>query len=425
MSTNDGPVESGLQDMRIEFVEETAPGEPPTDPSWQAFSAEIDELSTSIDGSKEATSSLGVRDFIEMYRGVEEAELTLAYAQYNFPLDSSGNVVDPIGYPMVLPEGDYASLTVVSRRDVQTGGADGAGYREFLVALGARPTASTLDGDPSAAEAIPQELTFPSATARPHIIHQPATEGELVVRSTDADDTVDVVIESEGGTTSATVTLPGTDPNTVATTETFADIDAVWVKGEHAGDIQVGTDDGSGSIGVELLETALTGTNTDGVDSVEGIPPTGDGSHAGDVTGEGTIFLGTQSSWNDGPLAPRLHTLDLSVELETSREPVQTSRRQPIDVGQRTVEFDADLAGPYETASKIKAHFRDVSGDLIYGFADDPSTDPSNASKRIVAHNVEIVDAPDYTRTSDDTNYIPSVTFRAVGDPAIEVINNS
>jgi hypothetical protein len=60
-------------------------------------------------------------------------------------------------------------------------------------------------------------------------------------------------------------------------------------------------------------------------------------------------------------------------------------------------------------------------GDLVYEFED---------SKRIVAHNVEVVDAPDHSRTAGDTNYIPSVSFQAVADedgsrPAIEIINNS
>ena len=423
MSTN-APVESGLQAMRHEWVEETDAGVPPTDPEWNRYSAEIDEVSTSIDGAKEATESLGSRDFVEMYRAAEEAELTMSYAQYAFPLSSSGTIADPVGYPMQLPSGDYPSLTHVSRRDVTGGGKTGAGYREFLVVLGARPTDATLDGDPSAAEAIPQELTLPAETARPHIIHQPLSETELVVRSTDPTDTNEVVIESEGASTTDTVTLPGSDPNTVVTTETFADIDAVWVKGEHAGDIQVGTDDGSGAIDTELLETSLTGSNTDGVDSVEGVPPLGSGSHGTEPSGEGTTFLGTTASWTGSDVAPRLHTLNLSVEHDSSREPVQSSRRTAIDVGQRTVEFDADLAGPFETASKIKAHFRDVSGDLIYGFGA-PGDDPSNAPKQIVAHNVEIVDAPDFTRSAGDTNYIPSVTFRAVGDPAIELINNS
>lgn len=520
--SDEEPVESGLQDMRIEWVPESTPGTPPTDPAWNAFSREMDELSASIDGSKEAASSLGYRDFIEMYRGPEESELTIGYKQYRFPattvledpdsspvlgvkstdssdtdidvtiyndsesqqetittdgtdattftagsksFDSIGRVVlstsatgdieistdnggsagtllgtvaggttdqedteivDPIAYPIAFDNNsDYPSLTVVSRREVSSGGADGAGYREYLVALGARPTASSMDGDPSAAEAMPQELTLPAKTIRPHIIHQPAASGTLVVESTDTSDAIDVVLEDEDAGTTETVTLPGTTPNEVATTGDFANLDAVWAKSEHAGDIQVGTNDGGGSIDTELLQKPLTGYNTDGVDSVEGIPPLGGGSHASAVTDDGRVFLGTQAEWANAALGEKVNTLDLSVELDTSREAIQTSRRQAIDVGMRTVEFDADLSGPYETAEKIKAHFRDKSGDLVYGFDDDPTTDPSSATKKIVAHNAEIVDAPDYTRTAGDTNYIPSVTFRAIGDPAIEIINTS
>jgi len=416
--------ENALQDVRLEWAEETTVGEPPADPAWSAFSGEIDDLSTSIDGGKEATASLGFRDFVEMYRSVEESELTLNYSQYNFPIDNTDTIVDPIGYPMTLPGGEWPSLTVVMRRDVTSGGADGAGYREFLVALGARPTAASMDGDPSAAEAIPQELTLPAATIRPHIVHQPSTGIELVVRSTDDTDSTEVTLETEDGTTAETITLPGSSPNTVATTATFSDLDVAYAEGEHAGDIMVGTDDGSGVIDVELLQKPLTGTNTDGVDSVEGIPPLGSGSHATVPTGPGTTFLETQTEWINESIGERLHAFNLSVDLDTSREPVATSRRQRIDVGQRTVEFDADLGGPYESAAKIKAHFRDKTGDLVYAFGD-PGTDPSTADKRIVAHNAEIVDAPDFTRTAGDTNYIPSVTFRAVGDPAIELINNS
>jgi hypothetical protein len=433
MSTNNtNPVESGLQDIRLEFVEESDPGVTPTDPQWQRFSPEVDEISASIDGTKEATSALGFRDVVEFYRGPEESELTVSYSQYEFPVGPTGDVRDPIAFPMILPEGDYPSLSVLSRRDVKNGGRLGAGFREFLVVKGARPTSSALDGDPSAAEPIPQELTLPSEVARPHIIHQPPSSGDTVVaRSTDPQDAVDVVIESEDADVTETLTLPGggASPNTVAGTEPFGDIDAIDVQGEHNGDIQVGTDDGSGGIDTELLENPLTGLDRDGVTSQKGVPALGGGSHSSPQSGQGTIFLGTQTSFAGESLG-RLHALDLSVEVDSSREPVQSSRRQRIDIGQRTVEFDADLAGPFKSASLIKEHFRDKSGDLIYGFDSDPTVDPANAEKRIVAHNVEIIDAPDFTRTAGDTNFIPGVTFRATADqqtdqPAIEIINNS
>jgi hypothetical protein len=425
---SNAPVESGLQDMRVEWVPETTPGTPPTDPEWNAYSREIDELTSSMDGQKEATSSLGFRDFIELYRGVEEASVTLNYSQYRFPIDNSGTVVDPIAIPVTRDaNADYPSHTIVGRREVSGGGADGAGYREFLVVMGARPVSASFDGDPSAAEALPQELGYDNAEkARPHIIHQPSSSGTLVVRSTDSNDTNSVTIESEGGSTTTDVSLPGSDPNTVATTTDFDDIDSVWVDGEHAGDIMIGTDDGSESIDVELLQKPLTGTNTDGVDSVAGVPPTGSGSHATPTwADQGTIFLGTTNEWADGVLGERVHTLSGSVEHDVSAEAQAETRRPAIDVGVRTVEFDADLAGPYESAEKIKAHFRDKSGDLVWAFGDDPTVDPSNADKKIVAHNAEIIDAPDFTRTAEDTNYIPSVTFQAVGSPAIEIINNS
>jgi hypothetical protein len=421
------PVESGLQPSRHVFTEETTPGEPPSDPEFQRYSGELEEVTASIDGGKEATESLGDRDFVEQYRSNEESELTVSYYQYDFPLSSTGDIVDPVGFTMELPNGDFPTLTHVSRRDVRGGGKLGAGFREYLVAFGCRPVSATLDGDPSAAEAIPQELTMPAETIRPHIIHQPDSATELVVRSTDDTDTNEIVIEDEGATTTSTLTLPGTSPNTVVTTATFDDIDSVFVRGEHAGDIQLGTDNGSGSIDTELLEKPLTGSKTDGVSSVEGIPPLGGGSVESPPTGQGNVFLGTQASFDGSPVAPRLHTLDLSVELDTAREAVQSSRRTEIDVGQRTVEFSADVAGPFQSASKIKAHFRDVSGDLVYAFGA-PGTTPSNADRRIVAHNVEIISSPDHQRSAGDTNYIPSVTFRAVSDennPAIEMINNS
>jgi hypothetical protein len=70
-SPND-PVESGLQSMRHVFAEETTPGEPPSDPEFQRYSGELEEVTASIDGGKEATESLGDRDFVEQYRSNED-----------------------------------------------------------------------------------------------------------------------------------------------------------------------------------------------------------------------------------------------------------------------------------------------------------------------------------------------------------------
>jgi hypothetical protein len=257
-------------------------------------------------------------------------------------------------------------------------------------------------------------------------VHQPAGDNPLVVKSDDGSDTNSVTIESEGGTQAETVDLPGGGtPNTTVTPTSFGDVDAVFVEGQHKGDITIGIDDGTGSIGTELLQNPLTGVNVDGVSSVEGIPALGEGSRADPITGDGTLFLETTASFVNEELGERLHTLDLDVSLDTSREALASSRRQTIDVGQRSVEFEADLGGRFESAKKIKDHFRDLEGDLIYAFSSDPSVDPAQADRQIVARNCQIVDAPDVVRSAGDTNFLPGVTFVATGDPAIEIINNA
>jgi hypothetical protein len=388
----------------------------PTDPSWNAFAPELSDFTYSTDGNKEGRDALGQLDPVEHDRASESATATISYRQARFPVDTNGNVLDPIAIPIVASAGeDYPSHTVVERRDVIGGGALGAGFREFAVISGARPVGSDFDGDPSSTEPIPQELTYEAERARTHIIHQPDAAQTLVVRSTDAADTNDVIIENEDAGTTETVTLPGNDPNTVETTESFGDIDAIEVQGDHAGDIQVGTDDGTGAIDTELLEKPLTGSNTDGVDSIAGVPALGSGSHASAITETAPLFLGTESTWVGSALSGRVHALSLSVERDVSREPKQTTRREAIDVGARSVSIDADLAGPYETAERIAEYHRDRSGDLVWTFEN---------GETITANNAQLVEAPDYTRTANDTNYIPSVTFEPSGDPAIEISNS-
>jgi hypothetical protein len=410
MSTDQAPVESGLQDIRTEWVAETTPGEFPTDPAWGAFAPEISEFTYSTDGNKEGRETLGQVDPAAYDRAAESASATISYRQAKFPVASDGTVQDPIAYPIVAdPSEDYPSHTVVERREVVSGGATGAGFREFAVLSGARPVGASFDGDPSSTEPIPQELTYEAERARTHIIHQPSGDATLTVSSTDTGDTNDVIIESEGAATTETVSLPGSDPNEVTTTETFSDIDAIKVEGEHAGDIQVSVD------GTDLLETPLTGTNTDGVDSVAGVPALGGGSHATPTAEAGPQFLGTDATWTGAALSDRVHALNLDVEFDSDRNAQQGSRTETIDVGTRSISVDADVAGPYETATRIKEHHRDKSGDLVWTFAN---------GETITIKNAVLTDAPDYTRSAGDTNYIPSVTFGASGDPAIEINND-
>jgi len=416
MSTNRAPIESGLQQVRTEWVDETTPGEFPSDPDWNIFAPEITEFSYSTDGNKEGNPALGQVDPFSYERAAESASATINYRQAQFPVDSSGTVQDPIAYPITADDGaDYPSHTVLQRREVPSGGRLGAGFREYAVLVGARPVASTFDGDPSATEPIPQELEYEAERGRSYVVHQPSSSGTLVVESSDDSDTNEVIIEDEGANTTETVTLPGTSPNEVATTTSFADIDAIEVQGDHAGDIQVGTDTGTGSIDTELLEKPITGSNTDGVDSLPGLPALGSGSHGATVPSDGPLFLGTEATWVGDDLAGRVHALELSVERDSDRNARQGTRKQTIDVGARTVTIDADLAGPFESAERIAEHHRDKTGSFVYTF---------DSGEQIAVNNTEIVDAPDFTRSAGDTNFVPSVTLEGSGDPAVTIVKS-
>lgn len=404
------PPENALTDVRVEYVEETTPGSPPTDPAWQTPSDYYATVpSWSGDSAVEGENVVGSGDLADHFRGPEDHTLELEYWLQEALVDGSGNAQNPLAIPMVHDyQTGWPTHTVVVRREVTSGGADGAGYREYIVAYGARATASSLPGDPSEGNPVVGGLTYEAELTRQYIVHQPSASTTLDVVSTSDNDTMDVTIENEDAGTTETVTLNGT--TTVTTTATFGDIDAIYVSSEPEGDIQVS--DGSGT---DFLERPIAGSNTDGVEGHQGIPLLGSGSHASAIGNDPADyqFLGTSSSWSGGDIADgdRVHALDLTVEADVTKEAQQGTRRQAIDVGPRTGQAEVDVAGPYESAVQNARYYRTESGDLVYGF---PTFD-------ITLKNATLIDTDDVERSAGDANNLYGVTFEGDGDPAITV----
>jgi len=61
-------VESSLQATRIETVEETEEGVPPTDPDFQVLSDYLDEFNFSPGADREGIEVLGDADMRDMFR---------------------------------------------------------------------------------------------------------------------------------------------------------------------------------------------------------------------------------------------------------------------------------------------------------------------------------------------------------------------
>jgi len=416
MSTNQpAPAESALTGVRAEFVSSSFDADgiprPPTDPAWNRYSDYIQNYpGWGGDAGVEGQTPAGTGDIADHFRGPEEHDLAIQYWMQRFFLDSSGNPNDPIGALIDHTYGDqYPCHEVLIRNEVTEGGLKGAGFREYIYGSGCRPSSGDAPGDPSASNPVMLEAGYACEKVRQYIIHQPATSVSPQVASTsDQDTTQTVTVESEDGSTTDTFELNGTTKVSGTGSASFSDIDAIWVDGSHEGDIQLY--DGNGN---ELLEDPITGSNTDGVEADRGIPLLGSGSHSSEIgtDPENYLFLGTSSSWDGGALAEsspadRVHALDLSVEVDISREPRQGTRRKAIDVGPRNASADADLAGPYESAKQNQRYYTGKSANLDYTYPDGTVT----------LVDAPVTDTDDVDRDGGDSNILYGVTFEGHGD---------
>jgi hypothetical protein len=403
-------VENSLQGVRAEWVEEKSVGVPPIDPQWNKFSDYLDEgPGWSNPDLTEENTAVGSGDVVDITRGAEDThEFTIQYWAQRALVDGSGNVQDPIAFPFLHDYTEqYTTHTIVWRREVTSGGADGAGYRVYTVGLGAKPVGATIPGDPGEASPQSLELSYEAEYGRSHRIDQPAADSTVEIVSTNTDDTaVSVTVEDEGAGTTETIQLNGT--TAVETTETFADIDVVYIQtGTPKGDITV-QDPSDGTV-----YTTLQGTNTNGVDYDIGIPPLESGSHASDIGNDPGRYLGlnTSSAYGGNLIIPeRVHQFDLAAEIDTDTNAQQGTRRPTIDIGTRTVTAEADVASEDASTQQTKSYLQGYQGDITYALG---GTSTGSGVTDITLEAGQITDVDDQSFGAGDANNIFGVTYTA------------
>lgn len=399
--------ENALQDARFEWIEESTFGEAPSDPSWNRFSDYIADA-PGWDGGPDISegNAVGSGDIVEITRGAEEHTITVEYWLQRALVDGSGNVQDPVSEPFVHDyDTELNSHSIQFRREVTEGGNDSSGFRMYTVGLGCKPVSATIPGDPGESQPQAPELEYQCHYARSHVIHQPSAGTTLDV-SNAGTTSVDVTIEDEGASTTETVTVAG--GSTTTTTESFSDIDVIWIaSGTPDGKITV--TDGSGTT---LLEDGLAGTGTEDPDYEKGIPPLGSGSHGGAIGNDPERYLGLNSDIQRGgsSLADRVHSYDLSAEIDASSEPVVGSRMPEVDAGTRTVSVDTDVAGPFESTSQLTEFFRGTENDVVLSLGGDSS---ANGTTDITLGDAAVTDVDEQSYGAGDENFIFGVTFTA------------
>ena len=403
--------ESGTLPGRYEWaLEPDGPMSVPTDPEWNRFSDVIRSFTAEPGVSYARQDAIGTADAVDHNRGTEEPSADIGYDLQRFPVDTNGDPVDPSAYGILRDEHNQliGSLLMIERTEIP-GGNDDAGIRVYSVVRGAEVESVEPTLDPSSEQPILMELGFQPRKVRSYAIHQPSAGTTLEIVSDDADDTMEVTIENEDAGTTETIALDGT--TAVTTTESFSDIDAIWLAEEPTGDVTV--TDGSGTTLSELAGGLTYSDDDQPVDGDRGVPALGAGSHATEIGTSFEHFLGDRIERPVGtPVRPRLNSGSWAVENDLSTASLHTSRAPTVDTSDRTVTVDADVAGPTVSHDSMTESLQKSQNDIEH-----------ELSGGIVRFKNTVIESPGSREreASGQATAAISETFAASGDPAIEL----
>lgn len=347
-SPNDYVPEAATRPTRIEFVREDTPGVTPDNPSWNLYS---DHVTTwwgwEPEAAKEAEQPAGSMDPWIPPAGPETHEAEIEYKLQNWLVDSNGDALDAAADGMLLSADNSWNNThsAVSRMDISSNGADGAGYRVYHVGRGGAVTEVELPFETENAAGVTPALTYQFEKMRVFRIDQPSAATTVQVENTGTQQ-VDVTIEDEGATTSETVTVPGGE--TTTSTEEFGDIDAVDLSTDVDGSVIV--TDGSGTEFVEIK-----GSDAYTAEGDLGVPSLGDGSHADAIGSDYITFIGTDYGYSTEELAAEIISGSLSVSMEVESNGQMAGTRMNIHPSGRRATFAATVAGESESVKHVTA----------------------------------------------------------------------
>jgi len=387
--------------------------EVPTDPEWKRFSDNIRSFSADPGATYARQDGVGTPDAIDHNRGTEDPSADVGYDLQKFPVNADGDPQSAAAYGILRDEYNQLLGTLLAvERTEAPGGNDGAGMRIYTVTRGAKVESAEATNDPSSEDPILMELGLQPTKVRSYAIHQLSAASTLEIVSDSDADMMDVTIESEGATTSETITLNGT--TAVTTTESFDDVDAIWLSDQPEGDVTV--TNGNGTTVMEIAGGLTYSDDGQPVDGDRGVPVLGAGSHADPIGASFEHFVGDRVERPVGsPVRPRVISAGWSVENNLSTDSVHTSRLPTVDESDRTVAVDVDVAGPKVSHDSmmeaLKKHQSDYEHELSGGiFRFRNTVVESNGERQREASGQAVASI--------------SETFAASGDPAIELEAN-
>lgn len=370
---NENP-EGGLRNHRTEFARENAFGEAPTDPAFLKYSTTVSNITWSSDSANEGRRGLGSPDPHEFLKGPETHEVTVEYDLVKWLTDGSGNPEDA-AYDGLARDGDNLlpnSHTIVDREEKASVSANqtvsgNAAYasRTYTVGKGALIDEAAVTGDPSDSQPITIEITYIVQKARSYQVDQPDSGTLLVVESTDTGDTTQsITIEDEGAATAETISLDGT--TLVSTSSQFADIDALELSAETAGDVNVYINSGSATspaAGDQLAEISGQ-VSYNGVEGDLGVPALGTGSHESLADPAAEVFIGDTIDRGGNPVPYEIPSATLEIANNIEETERSSGYGMALHPGNREITMEATMFGESMTHDMLTEHLQNVAKDI-------------------------------------------------------------
>lgn len=292
-------------------------------------------------------------------------------------VDGSGNPLDA-AYDGLARDIDNLlpnSHTLLTRQEVNgslsadntISGNSGYGTRLYSVGRGGKIDEVEIAGDASDSQPLQTELSYLVQKARSYQIDQPDASTQLVVSSTDSNDTsVDVTLENEDGSTSETITLDGT--NLVSTTASFGDIDAFELSAETQGNVKLSINDGdetSPTEGDQLAE--IQGASTyDGVEGDLGVPAIDSGSRETSFSASYQKFIGDRILAGTDPYPHEIPSATLNVSNNIEETERASGYGMGLHEGNREISLEATMYGETLTHNMLERHLQNVKEKQVW-----------------------------------------------------------
>jgi len=154
---------AGVRPHRIEWIQESTRGTPPSDPSYNLFSDNVTSVwDWEPDANQQVQRGVGDINPQGFFNGSETHEATFEYDLQQWFEDSSGNTVDAAG-DFLTPSSDNrvrSTHGVVTREEhTENGGTASSGRRLYTVGKGGYPSSCEINLDTEEGTPITVSLT--------------------------------------------------------------------------------------------------------------------------------------------------------------------------------------------------------------------------------------------------------------------------